>query len=905
MSITRALSALRRTDLPLAGGKGANLGELLAAGLPVPDGFVLTTDAYREFIATNGLQPRIDSLLASADPADPTATEAVSASVTELFTTATIPPSIQAALRNGYAGLGADVPVAVRSSATAEDLAEASFAGQQETLLNVIGAPALAAAVRRCWASLWSARAISYRATHQVKADLALAVVVQRLIPAEASGVMFTANPTNGRTDEIVISAAWGLGEAVVSGSVTTDDIVVRDGQVVDRTTAAKDVLTVRTADGVREQPTTESQRHAEVLSEADALTLAELGGRAAAHFGVPQDLEWARADGRFWLVQSRPITALPAPTGPAPTEWPVPPGFDVYMRASLIEQLPDPLSPLFADLAGELVVKGMVRTIGEFFGPQSLFTEKNFGFVTINGYAYYGYANSLMLKAIGIIPLALRVAFTTIGRDKWAQVFHPRYAALVEKRRAHDPATLTATDLLAGIVELVGEAFAYYTSVQTIIPEAVTSEAVFTALYDRLVKRPGDPRAEEFLLGFDSAPLRADQSIHDLAKWVRRDPALTAALTAQDRDLDGVDAGVRGEFDRRLAEHLTAHGHATYNLDLVNPVAADDPRPVLDVLRFYLAGGARSPEERRSELAARRGAARAAILDRLPRWQGTWFARLLGFANTMAPVREDALADVGLGWPAARAYARELGRRLVAAGALAEPDGVFWLRRTELAEAARRLDDGGSVDSFADRVAERKVIWRGQRLVTPPPILPLDSRWHAFDSMMPTVMGDQGGATLKGTGASGGRVSGIARVMHGPEDFGGMQPGEILVAAITTPAWTPLFALAAGVVTDVGGPLSHSSIVAREYGIPAVLGTTVATARIKTGDRILVDGEAGTVTLLDVEVAEPEEPKRDRNWKPWALGAAAAAVAAVAVGALRRAGVRTGRSARPGCSGR
>lgn len=894
MLYTRDLNTLRRDDLTAAGGKGANLGELLAADLPVPDGFVLTTDAYTEFVTSNGLQPRIDELLAAGDP------DAASAGITALFTGGELPPAIRTTLRGAYARLGDQVAVAVRSSATAEDLAEASFAGQQETFLNVRGDSALLQAVRDCWASLWSPRAIAYRAAHRVTGDLALAVVVQRLVDARSAGVMFTANPTNGRTDETLISAAWGLGESVVSGSVSTDDLVLRDGRVIERNTASKQIHTVRTDSGVREEATPSDRRDAAVLDDAAAAGLAKLGRRAADHFGAPQDLEWAiDTDGTPWLVQSRPITALPEETGEAPTVWPVPARHDVFMRASITEQLPNPLSTLFADLAEKLVVPGMIGTINSFFGPQKFFTAKDISFVTINGFAYYGYGNSLFVKVLPVLPFASKLIFSQLGREKWQQLFRPRYAAVVRRRREQDPGGLSAAELLAGIEELVGAGFAYYTSVQTIIPEAVTSELMFTGFYDRLVKQTGDPRAEDFLLGLDSAPLRADQSVYELARWAAERPALAGALgRTPGVEVDGpAPTGVPEadwtEFRRRLTAHLDRFGHAVYNLDLMNPVAADNPAPVLDALRFYLTEAGASPAERMDRLARTRKAAIDTILGRLQGTRRSIFQRLLQNANEMGPVREDSLADIGLGWPTARAYAAELGRRLVAAGALDEPDDIYWLHLPELERAAADLDAGGTPRPAQQEVAERRKQWRGRRRVTPPAIVPDRSLWHVWDNFMPSVMSDQSGAVLRGTGASGGRVTGTARVVHGPEDFSGMQPGEILVAAITTPAWTPLFALAAGVVTDIGGPLSHSSIVAREYAIPAVLGTTVATARIKTGDRLALDGEAGTVTLLDERQPEtaPVQQKRGVGKKAAITGGAAAALLLALRLARRHAG--------------
>jgi pyruvate,water dikinase len=256
----------------------------------------------------------------------------------------------------------------------------------------------------------------------------------------------------------------------------------------------------------------------------------------------------------------------------------------------------------------------------------------------------------------------------------------------------------------------------------------------------------------------------------------------------------------------------------------------------------------------------------------------------LLRWAQAVAPVREDALADVGLAWPQLRRMLGELGRRLVAAGTIDRADDVYWLRRAEIL---------GDPDArLADVVARRKELWRGQRRVTPPQLLPKGSSWEAFQGVMPAASTEQSGDVLTGTGASAGQVTATARVLAGPADFARMRPGDVLVAGITTPAWTSLFAMASGVVTDIGGPLSHSSIVAREYGIPAVLGTAVATRRIPDGARVRVDGDAGTVTLLNGAEAEPPaEPDRtaESHRGRWVAGAAVLGATALGVAAARR----------------
>jgi len=278
------------------GGKGMSLAKMLTAGLPVPGGFHVTTEAYRRFVAANGIQTRILNELEGIDPADLDALEAASRRICGLFAEGQTPPEIGAAVTAAYAALK-DAPVAVRSSATAEDLPGASFAGQQETYLNIRGSDAVLAAVKKCWASLWTARAIAYRLKNTIDQEtVALAVVVQELVVADAAGIMFTANPVNGKRDELVINAAWGLGEAVVSGAVTPDTITVQKatGRVLRREIAEKSLMTVRTAQGTSDVPVPESQQKKAVLTEAQTAELAQLGGTIEQFYGMPIDVERA-----------------------------------------------------------------------------------------------------------------------------------------------------------------------------------------------------------------------------------------------------------------------------------------------------------------------------------------------------------------------------------------------------------------------------------------------------------------------------------------------------------------------------------------------------------------------------------------------------------------------------------
>lgn len=851
MDQIRWLTELGRQDVDIAGGKGANLGELVRGGFEVPDGFVVTTAAYDAFVAQAGFAGAITDVVGAVTADRPGA--AAATELGEAFATADLDPELVGAIADAYAILGGG-PVAVRSSATAEDLAEASFAGQQDTYLNVVGVDEVVSAVRDCWASLWTDRAIWYRARHGV-AEVSLAVVVQRLVPADSAGVMFTANPANGRTEETVITAAWGLGEAVVSGLVDADTVVVDAGagQVLGSVVADKAIRIDPASSRTTTSPTG-AEGHAAVLTDADAIRLAQLGARIQEHFGAPQDIEWARAGRDFAIVQSRPITALPERVGDVPDDWPVP-RKGLYFRASITEQLPDPLTPLFADLMATAVPAGLNRMLSEFLPGRTF----DVGFPTINGYGFYRYTSGDMGVMLRTTPALVRLLTADRGafvEERWRRRL-VEYRAEVDAENAVDPALTPASDLLSAVARLTDAVGYYYTAVQTIIPLASLAELTWTGVYTTMLKRDDDPPAETFLLGYDSEPIRAERSLYDVARWVREQPGLAAVLADPDADAladappDEVDPTVWRQWRERFAAHLAEHGHTLYNLDFVNPVPADDPAPILQALRFDLVEDAPNPYARQAEAAAERNNASAGLLTRLHGRREKRVRGLLEWAQHTGPLREDALAAMGLYLPPARRLLRELGARLVGAGALAEVMDVCWLTLDEARGAASVLDGGDDLPSdLRERVAQRKVTARGQRLATPPQYLPRNRAMDSMEWMFPARAGGAKDGVLTGTAGSGGVVTAPARVLAGPGDFASFEPGEVLVASITTPAYTPLFAMAAGVVTDIGGVLSHGSIVAREYGIPAVLGTGSATKLIRTGDEITVDGAAGTVRL-------------------------------------------------------
>jgi rifampicin phosphotransferase len=370
---TAWFNEIGKEDIALVGGKGANLGELSRAGLPVPPGFVVTTRAYDAFVEAGGLRDEILGLASQPNVDDPAAFEEAAEKIHALFALAATPDDVAAEVRASYDRLTntEGEAVAVRSSATAEDLPGASFAGQQETYLNVRGERALIEALEACWASLWTARAMAYRARQGIgAASVSLAVVVQRMVEAEAAGIMFTADPAGGGRDRVVINAAWGLGEAVVGGEVTPDSLVVvkGSGRVISRETADKEVMTVYTGEGTGQRSVPEARRREEVLDDETAAVLARYGARIEDHYGVPQDIEWALADRELFILQARPITNLPPPP-PTDVRWEPPYTGSAWWRRQVVENLPEPLSPLFDELYLGEGLELSIDALMEFFG--------------------------------------------------------------------------------------------------------------------------------------------------------------------------------------------------------------------------------------------------------------------------------------------------------------------------------------------------------------------------------------------------------------------------------------------------------------------------------------------------------------------------------------------------------
>ncbi|MDQ4504248.1 PEP/pyruvate-binding domain-containing protein [Sinomonas sp. ASV322] len=796
------LASLRATDLPVAGGKGANLGELIAAGLPVPPGFVVTTEAYRAHAVAAGLDPAA----AAEEPAAARAT----------LEAAPLAPALTHEIRAALAELGpVGTRVAVRSSATAEDLPGAAFAGQQDTFLDVEGPDALADAVRRCWASLWTDRAVQYRERQGISpADVAIAVVVQRMAEADAAGVLFTANPLTGRRAELVVDAAPGLGEAVVSGQVTPEHLVLdREGAVGEWTPAH---------DG-----------GARVLPDRAARELAELAVRAEKHFGVPQDIEWALADGRIVLLQARPMTALPL-------EPPVLNRFQQMMTPFFLEMFvsrPYPIDVTAWLRPGvERMLGIMMGSVGVRFPPLGQLVRERDG-VALQLVPAQPRPSPLVLGA----PLAiLRRARRYPVRDWTTDPQFAEFEAIVDALDAQDPATLGWADLLARVdrctdaMEPLARIRAAY------LPGAFLP---FAPLRLGLALLGLTRLAPPLVAGARTRTRAGNDALDALADAVRADPELS--LAARELDAPAFLDAVRSrpefeEFDHRLDAYLAEYGHRE-SLSIVlatAPTWRDDPTPVAAIIQ---AAASEPPRER----GPNPGDAAMRELLAHPFLRSPRAARMaravVDAARRGLAFREDTHFFITRVLPPLRATFLELGRRLTAVGALPAAEDVFHLRLEELREVRppEAIDDvdRARVRALAARRAALRREYAGVPMLDLATVLP--GRAGADDG---------GSALIRGTPASGGVAEGPVRIVRGPDEFGALRAGDVLVCPNTNPSWTPLFARAAAVVVDTGGLGSHAAIVAREYGVPAVMGTRRGTSVLREGQRVRVDGSRGRV---------------------------------------------------------
>ncbi len=845
--------AHKQATLGMVGGKGLSLSKLLTAGIPVPDGFHVTVAAYQDFVEANHIQPHIKKLLDCIDSNNTKQLEDVSRQIEMLFHDGKIPQEVAAAIKTAYVGLGS-IAVAVRSSATAEDLPDASFAGQQETYLNIKGENEVIAAVKQCWASLWTARAIAYRMKNDIRQNVvALAVVVQKLVFSDASGVMFTLNPLNGRRGEMIINAAWGLGESVVSSLVIPDTIVVDKNteRMVSYQAASKEIMTVRTLNGTEEIAVSQRLRKKHALTRNQVMRLTQLGKRIEQFYQMPMDIEWALEKDNLYIVQARPITVLPP-------EWLPPEKGVIYTKGSLAEHLPNPVSPLFATLGLEIVNSASELLWVDMFDKSATkLLPDNGVYAIINGYVYLSVkAKPLLIAVKSLSPRTLRRTLTnSVARFQSAR---EEFEAIVGEWEGKYLDTLNAHQIMEGIQVVFYASCTYFTKIQLTLPAASLSETLFTKLFREVTCRAGILDTSSFLLGFDTIALQSEKFLFNLTEWVKQNNALylylqnnPATKIAEDLMSSVFPAEVSQEawtkWKTQINQYFTAFGRTAYDFDFSYSTPQEMLTPTLESIKTFASGKGENPFLRQATLEKRRKQVEQEILQHIRVPRKKLFLTLLQWAQETAPMRENAIYLMGMGHPLIRRMFHEISERLIQGGAISQPDDIYWLTKSELEALIVRLDENRSLPDMRGAIPARKAQLEKQRAYVPPYKLPEKS--GKMISSAPQKRKD-GKIVLTGIGTSTGIVTASACVLHSPADFANFKPGSVLVAVTTTPAWTPLFAYASAIVTDIGGPLSHSSIVAREYGIPAVMATHTATRTIQNGQMITVDGSVGVVII-------------------------------------------------------
>ncbi len=872
--------------LVLSGGKGANLSRLIRAGFAVPGGFIITTAGYDAFLEANDLGAALAGILSRAEPSDPQSLDAASAAIRQLFRRAAMPGELANEICDAYeAKFGAGGCVAVRSSATAEDLPDLSFAGQQDTYLNVSGVDALLAAVVDCWGSLWTGRAIGYRARNGIShKDISLAVVTQAMAPAEAAGVLFTANPLTGLRSETVIDATLGLGEALVAGQVEPDHYVVdvTGNAIIEKRLGSKGA---------------EENRSRQALPDAAILDLAALAARVQASFGAPQDIEWTWGEGRLALVQARPITSL----YPLPDDLPAD---DLRVLGSFgaFQGVVGPFTPLGQDALRHLFAQ-MGRSFGyphthETQGVLRIAGERLW--VDLTGALRNRIGRRLAVGALGQVEPGIRAAMLPLLDDprlaprssgfnpdmmrRLAPAFltlAPRFVrtlivpdksraeaeAGVEAKLAEFATAAAAARTLADRLALLDAITASVRDFmfRLLLPRFAPGMASLYHLYALTRDLPGGrQRALEVTRGLPhNVTTEMDLALWQTAQRIQADDA--AARTLAERAGGALAADYLAGRLPPAAQEAIGQFMARYGargpgeIDLGRPRWREDPTPVLEAIKSY--AGITDPQRAPDAVFARSAASAEAAIPRLASdlralphgriraARARWAARRV---RALAGLRETPKFTIVRALGLVRQTLLESGQDLVRAGFIEAPEDIFFLRLTELRRLAAidlQSADAPTKSEIQARVVERRRNdAREARRRQTPRVLLSDGR--AFYGEAAAGAADESAESLTGSPVSPGVVEGRVNVVFHPASAR-IEPGDVLVCPGTDPSWTPLFLVAAALITEVGGLMTHGSVVAREYGIPAVVGVAGATARLRTGQRIRVDGSAGIVTVL------------------------------------------------------
>jgi rifampicin phosphotransferase len=850
-----------QTQVAVVGGKGAQLGELSRIeGIRVPAGFCVTTDAFRRVMAdAPSIDDRLDRL-SRLNPDDREAVRTLSAEIRRTLEGVAIPEDLAAAITGALARLGEQAAYAVRSSGTAEDLPTASFAGQQDTYLNVVGPAAILQHISRCWASLFTERAVTYRLRNGFDhRKVHMAVVVQQMVFPHAAGILFTADPITGNRKVAAVEASFGLGEALVSGLANPDAYKVRDGEVVAKAVATKQLaIYASPAGGTQEQAIDPARQQQPALTDAQAVRLAELGRRIEAHFGCPQDIEWCLVDDDFQIVQSRPITTL----------FPIPAADDrenhVYVSVGHQQMMTDPMKPLGISVWQLTALPRMYEAGGRLFVDVA---QRLASPATRAGILALGKSDPLIGDALQTI--LDRGDFIPSLPDKGPgeppaggapapiETDPAIVTGLIERSQAsiatlkHEIQNKSGTVLVDFILADIQELKRILLDPQNLPAIMAGMEATWW-LNDQLLAWLGEKNAADTLT--QSAPNNVTSemglALLDVADAVRPHPDVVAFL--QDVEDDGfldeltkLDGG--REARDAIRAYLDMYGmRCVGEIDITRPRWSERPTTLVPVIlgnvkNFEPGEGKRRFEQGRQEAWKKE----QDVLERLRALpdgerKAEETKRMIDRVRTFIGYREYPKYGIVSRYFVYKQALLKEAERLVQAHVLREKEDIFYLTLPEL----RDVVDMNHVDDQVTR--QRKDAFKSYQALTPPRVLTSEGEVIAGAYRrddLPT-------GSLVGLPVSAGTIEGRARVILDMAEAD-LEAGDILVTAYTDPSWSPLFVTIKGLVTQVGGLMTHGAVIAREYGLPAVVGVEHATRLIRDGQRIRVNGTDGYVEIL------------------------------------------------------
>jgi pyruvate,water dikinase len=869
------LDQIDRTQVAVVGGKGVHLGELLRIkGIRAPAGFCVTAGAYQGIVAeVPSIEGRLDRL-SRLDPDDREAIRALSADVRQAIEGIAMPDDLVAAITRALARLGERAAYAVRSSATAEDLPTASFAGQHDTYLNVVGAAAILRHVSRCWASLFSERAVTYRVRSGFDhRRVQMAVVVQQMVVAHAAGVLFTADPITSSRKVASVEASFGLGEALVSGLVNADTFKVRDGEVVARAVATKQrAIHPLSVSGTEELAVAPARQERPALTDAQVVRLVQLGRRIEAHFGHPQDIEWCLADGDFWIVQSRPITKL----------FPIPEAADrenhVYVSVGHQQMMTEAMTPLGVSVWQLTAIAPMHEAGGRLFVDvtQRLASPRTrVGLLEVMGRGdpLIGDALQTILKRSDFLPSFPDEAPAHPGGGAPAQIdTNPALVTeMIERNQVSIAALKRDIQTKSGpaLFDFLLDAF---TEHKRVLGDPQSMQVIMAGmqatwwLNEQLEAWLGEKHAADTLTLSAPGNVTSEMGLAllDVADVIRPHTRVVAFLQrVEDEGHDdeafldelGKLAGGR-EAREAIRAYLEKYGmRCVGEIDITRPRWSERPTTlvplILDNVRNF------TPGEAKRRLEQGRQAARSKERELLERLRASADGvkkaeeakRMIDRVRTFSGYREYPKYGIINRYFVYKQALLEEAERLVQADVLGDKEDVFHLTFHEFHDVVRtrRVDQ--------KLIRRRKAAFRSYQALTPPRVLTSDGE---------VIVGayrrdDVPTGALVGLPVSAGTVEGRARVIRDIAQAD-IEAGDILVTTYTDPSWTPLFLAIKGLVTEVGGLMTHGAVIAREYGLPAVVGVEHATSLIRDGQRIRMHGTEGYIEIL------PEPGQADRG---------------------------------------